>query len=78
MSRRFHKFRWCRRDLSVPKIVGPFEAKFPSECASCNGEIQMGDKIYWLPGPNKIAWHADCKVPRSLSMYVREQSKAKE
>ena len=58
-------------------VIGPFPAKFTgSICMTCEEVIHQGESVYWLRGEG--TWHASCKTPRSVDMYVREAAKKDE
>ena len=60
-------------NLIMP-VIGPFEAKFTGGiCMTCDQPIVSGEKVMWLKGQGM--WHADCKTPTSISMYVAEEVK---
>jgi hypothetical protein len=46
-------------------------AKYAGTCASCDDDVNVGDRIYYHPA-TKLVWHHDCPEPPDVDRSTRE------
>lgn len=46
-------------------------ARFAGTCASCDEDVDVGDRIYFHPA-TKLVWHRECPEPKDLGRQERE------